>query len=56
HYSKRLLEAIASGNPIEKMDELLDKYGMKTEHDLFELLQKAILAQARKSLMENSTV
>lgn len=56
HYSKRLFEAIVSGNPIEKMNELLEQYGLKTEQDLFELLQKAILALARKSLFEHSPV
>jgi len=52
HFSKELFEEIASGDPIEKMNELLERYGLYTKHDLFELLQKAILALARNSLMD----
>ncbi|MFO7317316.1 MAG: hypothetical protein C0P75_009680 [Bacilli bacterium] len=55
HFSKELFEEIASGDPIEKMNELLGRYGLYATHDLFELLQKAILAMARNSLMGTSS-
>lgn len=52
HYSRELFETIASGHPIEKMEQLLEKYHLKTNYDLFEIIQKAILALVRKSIVE----
>lgn len=54
HFSKELFEKIASGNPIDKMNGLLARYGLYPKHDLFELIQKAILALSRNSLMRAS--
>lgn len=53
-YSTELFEEICGGNPVEKMDELLEKYGMKAEYDIFELVQKALLALVRQALIEKN--
>jgi|SRR5690554_6161231 len=51
HYSRELFETIVSGDPIERMEQLLEKYQLKTNHDMFEIIQKAILALVRRNIV-----
>lgn len=56
HYHVQLFEEICGGNPLEKMNELLEKYNVKANYDVFEIVQKVILAITRQALVEENFV